>query len=81
MPGFFENVLNLCNFKTYNEIPPTLTFEKFEEHLNKLTDTEVIRKWDNKSSEENGMCYVAHFKSATLKTLVEKVRRQRPKLR
>lgn len=50
------------------ELPPAITFEKYEEHLETLCDKKIIVDYDNNSSNKIG--YTLKFNRATLKDLI-----------
>ena len=55
---------------TVSELPPSVTFQKYEAHLNSLQDRGIIASYEDNSA--NGINYIIKFASATLTTLIEK---------
>lgn len=51
------------------ELPPSLTFEKYEEYLNSLVAKKTILDYDNNSA--GSVCYVLKFSGDVLKSYVE----------
>lgn len=52
------------------ELPPSITFQKYEAHLNSLQDKGIIYSYDDKSS--NGINYTLKFPRTILANLIEK---------
>ncbi len=52
------------------EIPPSYTYEKYEQHLESLIEKNILASYEDLSSE--GIHYVLKFSRATLSNLVEK---------
>ena len=55
---------------TVSELPPSVTFQKYEAHLNSLQDRGIIASYEDNSA--NGINYIIKFARATLTTLIEK---------
>lgn len=55
---------------TVSELPPSVTFQKYEAHLNSLQDRGIITSYEDNSA--NGINYIIKFARATLTTLIEK---------
>lgn len=55
---------------TVSELPPSVTFQKYEAHLNSLQDRGIISSYEDNSA--NGINYIIKFARATLTTLIEK---------
>lgn len=55
-----------------NEIPPSWTYEKYENHLDKLQEKGIITSYDDESSDK--VKYTLKFQRAKLKTLIDKKR-------
>lgn len=53
-----------------SELPPSMTFQKYEAHLNSLQDRGIIYSYDDNSS--NGVNYTLKFARATLADLIAK---------
>jgi DNA topoisomerase-2 len=70
MRGVYE-VLNTTTVKI-TELPPSMTFQKYEVHLNTLQDRGIIVSYDDNSS--NGINYTLKFARATLADLIGKGR-------
>lgn len=70
MRGVYE-VLNTTTVKI-TELPPSMTFQKYEVHLNTLQDRGIIVSYDDNSS--NGINYTLKFARATLADLIGKSR-------
>ena len=68
MRGLYE-VLNTTTVKI-TELPPSMTFQKYEVHLNTLQDRGIIVSYDDNSS--NGINYTLKFARATLAELIGK---------
>lgn len=52
------------------ELPPSMTFEKYETHLNNLINKKIVSSYDDHSS--NGIRYVIKFQRAILQNLITK---------
>lgn len=57
---------------TITELPPSMTFEKYEEHLNKLVETRVLVSYEDNSSDK--IHYVLKFQRQILSDLISKDR-------
>ena len=55
---------------TVSELPPSVTFQKYEAHLNSLQDRGIIASYEDNSA--NGINYIIKFARATLTNLIEK---------
>jgi DNA topoisomerase-2 len=55
---------------TVSELPPSVTFQKYEAHLNSLQDRGIISSYEDNSA--NGINYIIKFARATLTNLIEK---------
>ncbi len=66
--GLYE-VLNTTTVKV-TEIPPGFTYERYEEHLNNLTEKRIISGYDDNSSGQ--VEYVLKFQRAVLKDYVSR---------
>jgi DNA topoisomerase-2 len=55
-----------------SELPPSITFQKYEAHLNSLQDRGIIHSYEDNSS--NGVNYTLKFARATLSDLIAKGR-------
>ena len=55
---------------TVSELPPSVTFQKYEAHLNSLQDRGIISSYEDNSA--NGIDYIIKFARATLTNLIEK---------
>lgn len=55
---------------TVSELPPSVTFQKYEAHLNSLQDRGIIASYEDNSA--NGINYILKFARATLTNLIEK---------
>jgi len=66
--GLYE-VLNTTTVKV-TEIPPGFTYERYEEHLNNLTEKRIISGYDDNSSGQ--VEYVLRFQRAVLKDYVSR---------
>lgn len=55
---------------TVLELPPSVTFQKYEAHLNSLQDRGIIASYEDNSA--NGINYIIKFARATLTNLIEK---------
>jgi DNA topoisomerase-2 len=53
-----------------SELPPSVTFQKYEAHLNSLQDRGIISSYEDNSA--NGINYIIKFARATLTNLIEK---------
>ena len=69
-----RGVYEVLNTTTVNitELPPSMTFQKYEVHLNTLQDRGIIVSYDDNSS--NGINYTLKFARATLADLIGKGR-------
>lgn len=67
-----RGVYTIQNTTTVNitELPPSMTFQKYEAHLNTLQDRGIIVSYDDNSS--NGINYTLKFARATLAELIGK---------
>ena len=65
-----RGVYEVQNTTTVNitELPPSMTFQKYEAHLNSLQDRGIIYAYDDNSS--NGVNYTLKFARATLADLI-----------
>lgn len=61
-------VVNTTTVKV-TELPPSVTFEKYEEYLDGLCEKKTIADYDNNSS--SNVCYTLKFTRADLKNLIE----------
>ena len=66
--GLYE-VLNTTTVKV-TEIPPGFTYERYEEHLNNLTEKRIISGYDDNSSGQ--VEYVLKFQRAILKDYISR---------
>ena len=55
---------------TVSELPPSVTFQKYEAHLNSLQDRGIFASYEDNSA--NGINYIIKFARATLTNLIEK---------
>ena len=55
---------------TVSELPPSVTFQKYEAHLNSLQDRGIIASYEDNSA--NGINYIIKFARATLADLIAK---------
>ena len=55
---------------TVSELPPSVTFQKYEAHLKSLQDRGIIASYEDNSA--NGIKYIIKFSRATLTNLIEK---------
>lgn len=69
-----RGVYRIANTTTVEitELPPSMTFQKYETHLNSLLDRGIIYSYDDNSS--NGISYTLKFPRATLADLINKER-------
>jgi len=69
-----EGVLDVKNATTVEvtELPPSMTYEKYEQHLESLIERGIISSYDDASAERPS--YTIKFPRATLSSLVEKDR-------
>jgi DNA topoisomerase-2 len=67
-----RGVYEVQNTTTVNitELPPSMTFQKYEAHLNSLQDRGIITSYDDNSA--NGINYTLKFARATLAGLIAK---------
>jgi DNA topoisomerase-2 len=67
-----RGVYEIVNTTTVNisELPPSMTFQKYEAHLNSLQDRGIIYSYDDNSS--NGINYTIKFARATLSDLINR---------
>lgn len=67
-----RGVYSIVNTTTVNitELPPSMTFQKYEIHLNTLQDRGIIASYDDNST--NGINYTLKFARATLADLIAK---------
>ena len=68
MRGVYE-VLNTTTVKI-TELPPSMTFQKYETHLNSLQDRGIIYSYEDNSTD--GINYTIKFARATLADLIAK---------
>jgi len=57
---------------TITELPPSMTFEKYEEHLNKLIEARVLVSYEDNSSDK--IHYILKFQRQVLADLISKDR-------
>lgn len=62
------SVVNTTTVKV-TELPPSMTFEKYEDYLDSLCDKKIIVDYDNNSS--SNVNYTLKFNRATLKQLID----------
>jgi len=67
MFGSYE-IVNTTTVKV-TELPPSMTFEKYEKHLNTLLDKGIIYAYEDNSS--NKINYIIKFSRAVLKKLID----------
>lgn len=67
-----KGVYEVANTTTVHitELPPSMTFQKYEAHLNSLQDRGIIHSYDDNST--NGINYTLKFPRATLADLIKK---------
>jgi DNA topoisomerase-2 len=67
-----RGVYEIVNTTTVNitELPPSMTFQKYEAHLNSLQDRGIIYSYDDNSA--NGINYTIKFARATLSDLINR---------
>jgi DNA topoisomerase-2 len=67
-----RGVYEIVNTTTVNitELPPSMTFQKYEAHLNSLQDRGIIYSYDDNST--NGINYTIKFARATLSDLINR---------
>lgn len=68
MRGVYE-VVNTTTVKI-TDLPPSMTFQKYEAHLNSLLDRGIIYSYDDNSSD--GINYIIKFSRSTLADLVSR---------
>lgn len=68
MNGVYE-VVNTTTVAV-SELPPSMTFQKYEAHLNSLQDRGIIYSYDDNSA--NGINYTIKFARATLADLIKR---------
>lgn len=67
-----KGVYEVANTTTVHitELPPSMTFQKYEAHLNSLQDRGIIHSYDDNSTD--GINYTLKFARATLADLIKK---------
>jgi DNA topoisomerase-2 len=62
--------INNTTTVTVKELPPSMTYEKYEEHLNRLIETRVLTSYEDNSADK--INYVLKFQRTVLADLIKK---------